>query len=156
VHSDAHQPFREAIDQAMVTGLAQDPSLQHHLQSCTACQGYLSFTQRAIAGLGSFAFEVDASHHARMFAALEQRAKQLQPATLRRKRWGLACAVACALTLGGSLIDLQFGGWLAALLHVPGWQARQVMMAFWIVPSCVPLLLLPLLPLLSRQKERAL
>jgi hypothetical protein len=62
--------------------------------------------------------------------------------------------------MGGSFVDLQFGGLIASVFDIQRTLVRQELLAFWIVPSLFLLLLFPLLPLLSkaatRREERTL
>ena len=63
---------------------------------------------------------------------------------------------ALMLSAAGSLIGLQFGGLIAPVLDMQRTQLRHGLVAFWILPSLCFLLLFPILPLLSRRKERVL
>ena len=67
-----------------------------------------------------------------------------------RRRWALISVAAVVLTMGGSFVDLQFGGLIASVFDIQRIQVRHGLLAFWIVPSLCFLLLFPLLPLLSK------
>jgi hypothetical protein len=94
--------------------------------------------------------------HAKVAASLSRRAQQLGVTRLSRRRWALACILAFILTIAGTFLDLQFGSLIASWFNVPNLHTHHELLSFWIVPSVSPVLLFLLLPLLSRQKERAL
>jgi predicted anti-sigma-YlaC factor YlaD len=156
--SDRHELFRNMIDETLVVGTSASPQpeLNEHLQSCAHCREYLETTTRAIASLGSFSFEVDPTLQAKVANALTLRAQQLEPARFSPARLVMACILAVALTVVGSFFDLKFGGLLASVLDLHHAQLRHGLLTFWIIPSLCLLLLFPMLPLLSRRKERTL
>lgn len=156
--SDPHELFRNMIDETLVGGpsASQQPLLNEHLQSCAQCREYLDATTRAIASLGGFSFEVDPALQAKIADAIAVRAQQLQPTRFSPDRLVIICVAAIALTVAGSFFDLKFGGLLASVLDLHGAQLQRGLLAFWIIPSICLLLLFPLLPLLSRRKERIL
>lgn len=152
---DHHESFQQMIDDSLVGALSaeRERSLRDHLDTCGSCQAYLSASNRVIAGLGGFSFEVDPTLNARVLASLSR------PAPPPR-RWVLISVVAAILTMGGSFVDLQFGGLIGSAFDIQRTQVRQELLAFWIVPSLCVFLLFPLLPLLSKagthRKERTL
>ena len=159
---DHHERFQHMIDESLAGGISaeREQSLREHLDTCALCQEYLSASNRVIAGLGGFSFEVDPTLNARIFASLRQAAQQVQAAQPRSRRWALISVVAVVLTMGGSLVDLRFGDLIAFVFDIQRMQVRQGLLAFWIVPSLCVLLLFPLLPLLSKagthREERTL
>jgi hypothetical protein len=134
------------IDESLAGGMSAERKqfLLEHLDTCAPCQEYLSVSNRFIAGLGGFSFEVNPALNARVLASLRR------PAQLDRPRWALISVVALLLTMGGSFVDLQFGGLIASLFDIQRMQVRQELLAFSILPSLCFLLLFPLLPLLSK------
>ncbi|HEY5381310.1 MAG TPA: hypothetical protein VIJ65_03585 [Acidobacteriaceae bacterium] len=156
--SDRHELFRSMIDEALVAGtsVSPQPLLNEHLQSCAPCREYLDASTRVISSLGGFSFEVDPSLQAKVFDALALRAQQPEPAQFSPNRLVMICILAAALTVAGSFFDLKFGSLLASVLDLHYAQLRQGLLTFWIIPSLCLLLLFPLLPLLSRRKERIL
>src|SRR5215469_4778490 len=156
--SDPHELFRNMIDEALVAGTpaSAQPVLNEHLQTCAQCRNYLDATTRAIASLGGFSFELDPSLQSKVAGAITLRAQQLHPAQFTANRLLLICVFAIALTIAGSFFDLKFGGLLASALDLHGEQLQHGLLAFWIIPSICLLFLFPLLPLLSRRKERIL
>lgn len=156
--SDRHEPFRNMIDEALVAGTSApaNPPLHEHLQSCAECREYLETSSRVIASLGSFSFEVDPTLQARVVDTLTLRTQHTDPAQFNPNRLGLICVLAVALTIIGSFFDLRFGGLLASILDLHRAHLHQGLMAFWIVPSVCLLFVFPMLPLLSRRKERIL
>jgi hypothetical protein len=149
---DHHESFQHMIDESLAGGISaeREQSLREHLDTCAPCQQYLSASNRVIAGLGGFSFEVNPTLNARVFASLRLSAQQLQAAQPSRRRWVLISVAAVVLTMGGSFVDLQFGGLIASVFDIQRMQVRQGLLAFWIVPSLFIFLLFPLLPLLSK------
>jgi hypothetical protein len=149
---DYHESFQHMIDEGLAGSISaeREQSLREHLDTCAPCQKYLSTSNRVIAGLAGFSFEVDPTLNARVFASLRLPAQQVQAAEPGRRRWALISVAAVILTMGGSFIDLQFGDLIASVFDIQRMQVRQGLLAFWIVPSLCVLLLFPLLPLLSK------
>ncbi len=143
---DHHETFRHTIDEKLTGGISADreQSLREHLDTCARCQEYLNASNRVIAGLGGFSFEVDPNLHARVLSSLRR------PAQPGRRRWSLISVAAVVLTMAGSFVELRFGDLLASLLDIQRMPVRQGLLAFWIVPSLCVLLLFPLLPLLAK------
>jgi hypothetical protein len=159
---DRHESFEHLIDESLAGAISaeREQSLREHLDTCAPCQEYLSASNRVIAGLGGFSFEVNPTLNAKVFASLRLRAQQVQAAQPRRRRWVSISLAAIALTMGGSFIDVQFGGLIASVLDIQRTHVQQGLFAFWIAPSLFVLLLFPLLPVLSkagtRREERTL
>ena len=153
---DHHDTFQRMIDESLagVLSAEKEQSLREHLSTCATCREYLSASNRVIAGLGGFSFEVDPSLNAKVFASLRLPAQQLQAAQPGRRRWLLLSLAAVVLTMGGSFVDLQFGRLIASVFDIQRTQVQQGLLAFWIVPSLCVLLLFPLLPLLSKAGTR--
>ena len=153
---DHHESFQHMIDESLAGGISAErkQSLREHLDTCAPCQEYLSASNRVIAGLGGFSFEVNPTLNARVFASLRLRAQQVQAAKPARRRWVLISLAAVVLTMGGSFVDLQFGRLIASVFDIQRTQVQQGLLAFWIVPSLCVLLLFPLLPLLSKAGTR--
>ena len=147
-----HKSFQHMIDESLAGGISADreQSLREHLDTCAPCQEYLTASNRVIAGLGGFSFEVNPTLNARVFASLRLRAQQVQAAQPGRRRWVLISLAAVVLTMGGSFVDLQFGRVIASVFDIQRMQVRQGLLAFWIVPSLFIFLLFPLFPLLSK------
>jgi len=162
MRSDRHENFQHMIDETLAGGIPvqQEQSLGEHLQSCAPCQEYLAASNRVIAGLGGFSFEVDPTLNAKVSASLMLRAQQIKATQPGRRRLVLSCILALMLTAVGSFLDLRLSGLIASLFDLQRMQVRQGLIAFWIIPSLCLVLLLPILPLLSgagaNQKERIL
>jgi anti-sigma factor RsiW len=150
--TDDHESFHRMIDEGLAGAISaeRERSLRRHLDTCSPCQQYLSASNRVIAGLGGFSFEVNPTLNARVLAGLRVRAQQIRAAQPRWRRWVLVSLAAFALTMGGSFVDRQFGNLIAPVLDVQRAQVQQVLLALWIVPSLCVLLLFPLLPWLSK------
>jgi hypothetical protein len=155
MNTNNHESFQRVIDESLAGAIPaeREQSLREHLDTCAPCQEYLSASNRVIAGLGGFSFEVDPSLNAKVFASLRLPAQQLQ-AQRGRRRWLLISLAAVVLTMGGSFVDLQFGRLIASVFDIQRTQVQQGLLAFWIVPSLCVLLLFPLLPLLSKAGTR--
>ena len=156
MNTDHHESFQHMIDESLAGGISaeREQSLREHLDTCAPCQEYLSASNRVIAGLGGFSFEVDPTLNARVLASLRLPAQQVQAAQPGRRRWALISLAAVLLTMGGSFVDLKFGSLIASVFDIQRMQVRQGLLAFWIVPSLFVLLLFPLLPLLSKAGTR--
>jgi predicted anti-sigma-YlaC factor YlaD len=152
MNTDHHESFQRMIDESLagVISAERERPLREHLDTCSQCQDYLSANNRVIASLGGFSFEVDTTLNATVFASLRLRAQQVQAAQPGRRRWALISLAAVVLTMGGSVVDLQFGRLIAAVFDIQRTQVQQGLLAFWIAPSLFLLLLFPLLPLLSK------
>ena len=152
MNTDHHQSFQHMIDESLAGGISaeREQSLREHIDTCAPCQEYLSASNRVIAGLGGFSFEVDPTLNARVLASLRRPAQRVQSAQPRHRRWALISVAAVVLTTGGSFVDLQFGGLIASVFDLQRTQVRQGLLAFWIVPSLCVFMLFPLLPLLSK------
>jgi anti-sigma factor RsiW len=148
-----HENFQHMIDESLAGGISaeREQSLREHLDTCAACQEYLGASNRVIAGLRGFSFEVDATLNARVLASLRRSAAQrLQGEQPSRRPWALISGAAVLLTVGGSFVDLQFGDLIASVIDIQRVQVRQGLLAFWIVPSLCVLLMFLLLPLLLK------
>ena len=158
MRSDEHESFRRRIDETLAGEIApgEEESLRGHLQSCTQCQEYLAAGTRVIAGLGGFSFDVDPALQEQVCAAITLRAQQIESGKLSRSQMAWIFMAALMLSAAGSLIDLQFGGLIASVLDMQRTQMRHELVTFWILPSFCFLLLFPILPLLSRRRERVL
>jgi hypothetical protein len=151
-----HENFQRMIDESLAGGLSaeREKSLRDHLHTCAPCQAFLSASNKVIAGLGGFSFEVDSTLNATVFASLRARAQQVQVAQPRSRQWVLISLAAVVLTMGGSFVDLRFGDLIASVFDIQRTQMQHGLLAFWIVPSLCVLLLFPLLPLLSKAGTR--
>jgi hypothetical protein len=147
-----HENFQRMIDESLAGGLSaeREKSLRDHLHTCAPCQAYLSASNKVIAGLGGFSFEVDSTLNATVFASLRARAQQVQVAQPRRRQWVLISLAAVVLTMGGSFVDLRFGDLIASVFDIQRAQLQHGLLVFWIVPSLCVFLLFPLLPWLSK------
>lgn len=152
MNTDYHEDFQRMIDESLAGAISaeRDRSLREHLDTCASCQEYLSASNRVIAGLSGFSFEVNPTLNARILAGIGLRAQQVRAAQPSRRRWALISLAAVVLTMGGSFVDLQFGRLIAAAFDIQRTHVQQGLLAFWIVPSLWVLLLFPLLPLLSK------
>jgi len=151
MRADVHEEFQRLIDESLAAGITpeKERSLLEHLHACAPCQEYLETSNRVIATLSGFSFEVDPNLPAKVSAAVAVRAKQMETARPNRRRLVVGFILALALTVVGSFLDLQFGSLLAGFFDIRRMQVRHGVLAFSIVPSLGVLLLFPLLTLLS-------
>lgn len=154
MHTDRHNAMREIVDRSLAgeASAEEQQRLREHLRECAACQQYAEDGRRAIAGLGGFSFGDIGQEGRRLeekvVAALITRAQQLDAAQLSRRRFVRSCLVALLLTVAGTLVALQAGGPLAAILHLPPADTQVGVLALWVLPSWVFTLAFPCVLLL--------
>jgi len=75
---DHHDTFQRMIDESLagVLSAEKEQSLREHLSTCATCREYLSASNRVIAGLSGFSFEVNPTLNARVLAALRLQAEE--------------------------------------------------------------------------------
>lgn len=148
---DRHESICHLIDKSLVgeVSVQEEQSLREHLQECVGCQKYLSASQRAIASLGGFSFEMSPSLPDRVFAALEVRARQLETKRLSHRQLGWSYVAALVLTAAGSFAAMRLGDMAGAVFPVTPAQMQFGLIALWIVPSVCFCLVLPTLPVVS-------
>ncbi len=156
MRSDSHEVFRHRIDEALAHGITahEDQSLNEHIQSCALCKEYADVNARVITSLSGFSFEVAGTLQAQVYASIRLRAQQLEATQPNRLPVALITVLAVMLTATCSLIELQFGGLIAPVFALQREQMQRGLLAFWVVPSLCLLLLFPLLPLLSKRREK--
>jgi hypothetical protein len=147
MRADRHLDFEEKIDRSLAgAGTAEEQRLvDEHVGSCAGCAEYLSASQRAVAGMKGFSFEVGLGLNAKTMAAIRARAAEMEA----RRRWMKLSVVALVLTVLGTVVDLRVGHWAAGFFGLPSGEVHHGLMALWIMPSFGLLLLFPLLPLLA-------
>jgi hypothetical protein len=153
MQTDRHESICRLIDKSLageITG-QEEQSLRQHLLTCFACQQYLDASQRAIAGLGGFAFETDPGLPDKIVAALTIRAAQLETQRLSHRQLAWSYVAALVLTLAGSFAAMQLGDRFAAVFSATRDQVQWGLIAIWIVPSICFCLLLPTLPMMSKR-----
>jgi len=150
MQTDLHQSMRHLIDRSLAGELSstEHHSLRDYLHACAACQKYADDSRRVIAGLGGFSFPANEDLQAKVFAALAQRAQQLEAAQPARRRIVHTCIAALLLTIVGSLAALHLGNPLAGLLHLEPAKTQTGVLALWVLPSLCFCLFLPALLLL--------
>jgi anti-sigma factor RsiW len=151
MQADLHNAMRHIIDKSLVgeASAQEQQSLREHLRACAQCETYANDSRRAIAGLSGFSFAADSGLQAKVHAALDLRAQQLQTAPPNRKRIVQVSIAALLLTIVGSFGALHMGNPLAAIFHLAPAQAQAGLFTFWIAPSWCFALVLPVLPLVS-------
>jgi Putative zinc-finger len=152
---DHHDTFQRMIDESLagVLSAEKEHSLRAHLSTCATCREYLSDSNRVIAGLSGFSFEVNPTLNARVLAALRLRAEEdrgilaRDTGTMRQhnvpvKNWA-AFALALSMSLVGSGLVYQMARRLAVPMHFDTAQLQSCVLVFWLLPSlCAALSLL--------------
>lgn len=152
---DHHESFQRMIDESLAGAISaeKEQSLREHLASCAPCLEYLSTSNRVIAGLSGFSFEVNPTLNARVLAALKLKAQQdraTQPGRRRFMRqhnvpfklWA-AFAVALSMSIAGSALVYQVAKLLTVPTHFDTAQVQAGVLVFWLLPSfCASLCLL--------------
>jgi hypothetical protein len=152
---DHHESFQRMIDESLAGAISaeKEQSLREHLFTCDPCKQYLSASNRAIAGLSGFSFEVNPTLNARVLATLRLQAEQVRviPAhhtgTVRQhnvqfKNWA-AFAVALSMSFIGSALVYEVAKRLAVPMHFDTAQVQAGVLVFWLLPSfCSALCLL--------------
>jgi anti-sigma factor RsiW len=142
-----HQLFQREIDESLAGALSaeEEQSLRQHLATCPSCREYLSASNRAIASLGGFSFEVDPALNARVMAALRLRAeegrrvlarphRQAQRHGVPLKNWA-AFAVALSLSFAGSGFVYQLAERMVVPTHYVSAPLQAGVVVFWLMPS---------------------
>jgi hypothetical protein len=144
---DYHDTFQRMIDESLagVLSAEKEQSLRAHLSTCAACREYLSASNRVIAGLSGFSFEVNPALNARVLAAIRLQAEEgrgiLARATGIMRQNGVpfrnwaAFAGALSLSFVGSELVYQMGERLAVPMHFVTAQLRSGVLVFWLLPS---------------------
>ena len=152
---DHHDTFQRMIDESLagVPSAEKEQSLREHLSTCATCREYLSASNRVIAGLSGFSFEVNPTLNARVLAALRLQAEEgrrilaRDTGTMRQhnvqfKIWA-AFAVALSMSFVGSALVYQVTERLAVPMHFVTAQVQAGVLVFWLLPSfCSALCLL--------------
>ena len=152
---DHHQSFQRMIDESLAGAISaeKEQSLREHLSTCAPCQGYLSASNRVIAGLSGFSFEVNPSLNARVLAAVRLQAEgghrvpggdtgTMRQHHMPTKNWA-AFAVALSMSFVGSGLVCQMAERLAVPMHFVSAQVQAGVLVFWLLPSlCAALCLL--------------
>ena len=144
---DYHDTFQRMIDESLagVFSAEKEQSLRDHLSTCATCREYLSASNRVIAGLSGFSFEVNPTLNARVLAALKLRAQQGRAAQPDRRRfmrqhnvrfkvWA-AFAVALSMSITGSALVYQVAKLLTVPMHFDTAQVQAGVLVFWLLPS---------------------
>jgi len=140
-----HESFQRMIDESLAGAISaeKEQSLREHLATCVPCQEYLSASNRVIAGLSGFSFEVNPTLNAGVLAAL----KLHHTGTMRQhnvpfKIWA-AFAVALSMSFVGSALVYQMAKRLAVPMHFDTAQVQAGVLVLWLLPSfCSALCLL--------------
>ncbi|NYF91448.1 zf-HC2 domain-containing protein [Tunturiibacter empetritectus] len=148
-----HDTFQRMIDESLagVLSAEKEQSLREHLSTCATCREYLSASNRIIAGLSGFSFEVNPTLNARVLAALRLQAKEgrgilardtgaMRQHSVPFKNWA-AFAVALSMSFIGSALVYRMATRLG--VHFDTAQVQAGVLVFWLLPSlCAALCLL--------------
>ncbi len=144
---DHHERFQRMIDESLAGAISaeKEQSLREHLATCAPCKEYLSASNRVIAGLSGFSFEVKPTLNAKVLVALKLQAQQGRAAQPGRRRlmrqhkvqfkvWA-AFAVALSMSIVGSAIVYQVAKLLTVPMHFDTAQVQAGVLVFWLLPS---------------------
>lgn len=144
---DHHESFQRMIDESLAGAISaeKEQSLREHLSTCAPCKEYLSASNRVIAGLSGFSFEVNPTLNAKVLAALKLQAQQVRAAQPGRRRlmrqhnvqfkvWA-AFAVAFSMSIVGSALVYQVAKLLMVPMHFDTAQVQAGVLVFWLLPS---------------------
>ena len=152
---DHNDTFQRMIDESLAGVLSAEKaqSLREHLSTCATCREYLSASNRVIAGLSGFSFEVNPTLNARVLAALKLQAEEgrgivahengaIRQRSVPIKNW-TAFVVAVSMSFVGSGLVYQWAERLAVPMHLVSAQVQAGVLVFWLLPSlCAALCLL--------------
>ncbi len=151
---DHNDTFQCMIDESLAGVLSKEKaqSLREHLSTCATCREYLSASNRVIAGLSGFSFEVNPTLNARVLAALKQaeggrgivasESGAIRQRSVPIKNWA-AFAVALSMSFVGSGLVFQMAERLAVPRHFVSAHVQAGVLVFWLLPSlCAALCLL--------------
>jgi predicted anti-sigma-YlaC factor YlaD len=133
---DHHDAFQRMIDESLAGALSaeKEQSLREHLSTCATCREYLSASNRVIAGLSGFSFEVNPTLNARVLAALRLQAEEMRQHSVPFKNWA-AFAVALSMSFVGSGLVYKMAERLAVPMHFVTAQVQAGVLVFWLLPS---------------------
>ena len=152
---DHHESFQRMIDESLAGAISaeKEQSLREHLATCAPCLEYLCASNRVIASLRGFSFEVNPTLNARVLVALKLQAQQVRAA--QPGRWRLmrqhnvqfkvwaAFAVALSMSIVGSALVYQVAKLLTVPMYFDTAQVQAGVLVFWLLPSfCSALCLL--------------
>ena len=144
---DHHESFQRMVDEGLAGAISaeKEQSLCEHLATCAPCLEYLSASNRVIAGLSGFSFEVNPILSARILAALRLQTEEgrgilaRDTGTMRQhrvpfKNWA-AFAVALSMSFVGSALVYEMVKRLAVPMHFDTAQVQAGVLVFWLLPS---------------------
>ncbi len=142
---DHHDTFQRMIDQSLAGALSaeKEQSLREHLSTCAACRDYLSASNRVIAGLSGFSFEVNPTLNVRVLAAIRlHHTGTMRQHNVPFKNWA-AFVLALSMSFVGSGLVYQMAERLPVSMHFVTAQVQAGVLVFWLLPSlCAALCLL--------------
>jgi hypothetical protein len=144
---DHHESFQHMIDQSLAGAISaeKEQSLREHLSTCVPCKEYLSASNRVIAGLSGFSFDVSPTLNSRVLAALRLQVQEdsaarkrgrrsMRPHTVSLEVWA-AFAVALSMSIVGSALVYQLAKYLTVPMHFDNAQVQAGVLVFWLLPS---------------------
>jgi len=144
---DDHESFQRMIDQNLAGAISaeREQFLREHLSTCAPCKQYLDASNRVIAGLSGFSFELNPTLNSRIVAALRLEVPQdraarprprrfIRPFTVSLKAWA-ALAVALSMSIVGSALLCKMVTFLLVPVHFDNAQVQAGVLVFWLLPS---------------------
>ena len=141
---DLHHAMRQIIDKSLLDAASahEQQTLRAHVTTCAPCREYLNTSNRVVAGLAGFSFEVGPELEGKVMASLTLRAQQLE---LRGEGWPMwrIYLAALMLTIVGSFAVARFSGLAVAAFHLQAappasGRARIVDRALFVLLPAVP------------------
>jgi hypothetical protein len=142
--ADLHARARALIDRDYASEISPTEQgwLAGHLRDCDECRRYAELGARAVEALGSFSFVVDPGLAARTQAALTRRAQELELERAKRELCLRGFALACLLTVIGSVAVWPGWMWVAERMQLAAWEWQLGFFLFWVLPSITIAMLL--------------
>jgi anti-sigma factor RsiW len=139
---ERHESFQRMIDESLAGAISADKeqSLREHLATCALCKEYLGASNRVIASLNGFSFEVNPNLNANVLAALRQQTRQPSRRRILLRhhvplRVLAAFAGALSMSITGSVIVYQVAKLLTVPMQFDTAQVQAGVAVFWLLPS---------------------
>jgi hypothetical protein len=137
---NGHEEIRFLIDESLNGTIEQHEEilLADHLSTCLECREYCAEIDCVVAALGGFAFESTPGLHAQVHRSMQQQLQKMEADRSQRHRELLTSGAAFVLSFLGSFLL---------------WQPSDSLAGFWIVPSLLAALLIPIVPTLLMKAQ---
>jgi hypothetical protein len=158
VQVDIHEQTRLLIDKSLGVELSrqEQESLRTHVLSCPPCQQYQASTQRVVAALDGFRFEVQPDLNASVHQSMQQLLYKMEADDTARRSMLCSSLSAFLLSFLGSSVVWQLSDYLAAYARMSAGELQTLLLLVWIMPSLLVCLVFPFIPglLLYRRTQK--